>query len=94
MELYEVRSDEIPPSPQPRAPKQILETGTAPEQNGIITLVDNGQLSAPKISTARVAMLLGTIWVSHSLLFSSLLFSSLLLANILVSDDARLPTPR
>lgn len=83
MELDQAPSDrevkETPSSPQPEALKHISKTDTGPpgrkeesEQNVIITPVDNGQRSAPKMSTARVAVLLGTIWVSHRLLPSSL----------------------
>ena len=81
MELSEGRRDgefkETPSSPQPGALKHISKTDTAPpgrkeesEQNVTIAPVENGQLGAPKMSTARVALLLGTIWVSHRLLLS------------------------
>jgi hypothetical protein len=82
MELCEGRGDrefkETPSSLQPEALKHISRTDAAPlgrkeesEQNVTVTSEENEHLGAPKMSTARVAVLLGTIWVSHRLLLSS-----------------------
>ena len=58
------------------------------EQSVTTPPVENEDLGAPKMSTARVAVLLGTIWVSHR---PTLCLS---FANTRLSNNARFPTPR
>jgi hypothetical protein len=82
MELYEGRGDlqfkETPRSLQPEELIHLSKTDTVPlgrkeesEQTVTVAPKENEHLGAPKMSTARVAVLLGTIWVSHHLLLSS-----------------------
>lgn len=84
-----------PCSPQPEALEHVSKIDSVPagkkEESGqsVATItVENEDLGAPKMSTARVAVLLGIIWVSHRrTVFLSLLISSF-------SDNAHFPTPR